>query len=85
MKCISNLAYVGVWRIYFKFGFLGKVAYFSVLRFFSRVGGHFMLWVHFLFFGVPLRPNKCELSEPNLYYFSIPPNFVAEPCHFSKF
>ena len=48
MKCILNLAYVGVLRIYFKFANLGKVAYFSVWRFFES-GMHFMLLGHFLF------------------------------------
>ena len=30
VKCISNLAYLGKWFIYFQFAYLGKVAYFSV-------------------------------------------------------
>ena len=65
MKCILNLAYVGVLRIYFKFANLGKVAYFSVWRFFREwdafyAFGPFSLWG-------PLRPKKCEESEPNSY------------------
>ena len=64
MKCILNLAYVGVLRIYFKFANLGKVAYFSVWRFFREWDAFYAFGPFSLLLG-RLRPKKCEQSEPN--------------------
>ena len=56
---LSNLAYIGGWRIYFKFAYLSFIMpYFSVWRFLSRVEAFCALKP--LSFEVPLCTTKYE-------------------------